>query len=154
MAATEAAAVEAEAATALQACVRGRRSRLEMRLEVRWAEESEEVRTPSLRHARGFRQALRLTHVASAVGAAAMRIVEYDGDADGPYGEQGVRQEELFKALSGAGAARGVTTTGQRAEAAEGEQRLLGGETVVAKRRVAQRGWPSQWCFSWLRRVA
>ena len=31
---------------------------------------------------------------------------------------------------------------------------LAGGETVVAKRRVAQRGWPSQWCFSWLRRVA
>ena len=25
---------------------------------------------------------------------------------------------------------------------------LAGGETWVAKRRVAQRGWPSQWCFS------
>ena len=112
MAATEAAAVEAEAATALQACVRGRRARHE--LEVRRAEEGE-VRTPSLRHARESRRALRLTHVASAVGAAAMRIVEYDGDAGGPYGEQGVRQDELFKALSGTGAARGVTTTGQRA---------------------------------------
>ena len=112
VAAAEAAAVEAEAATALQACARGRRARHE--LEVRRAEEGE-VRTPSLRHARESRRALRLTHVASAVGAAAMRIVEYDGDAGGPYGEQGVRQDELFKALSGTGAARGVTTTGQRA---------------------------------------
>jgi len=103
--AAEAAAVEAEAATALQACVRGRRARLE--LEMRRAEEREEVRTPSLRHARGFCQALRLTHVASAVGAAAIRIVEYDGDADGPYGEHGVRHSAFGGGALGCGALRG-----------------------------------------------
>ena len=79
------------------------------------------------------------------------------GRCESPYGcvlEGGVTHEAEDRSSEKHRHKQDKTEAWGRCDAGEGEQMLLGGETVVAKRRVAQRGWPSQWCFSWLRRVA